>query len=399
MSKKKKKRMSAARDKPQKRGVAFFSDEAWGTLECLGYTRLSDNPEVTAAVDTIARLIGSMTIHLMENAEDGDIRIRNELSRKIDINPFSKMTRSNFIYWIVKTMMLSGRGNCVVWPETVGGIIRDLKPVPSELVSFIPEGIWDYRVLAGVQEYEPDEVLHFAMNPDDYYPWMGTGYHVALADVANNLKQAAATEKGFMSSKWKPSIIVKVDALTDEFSSPEGRRRLLADYIDTADAGEPWMIPAEQFSVEQVKPLTLSDLALADFVTLDKKTVAAVLGVPAFVLGVGDFKRDEWNNFINTKIMPVAQIIEQELTKKLIIGNTWFFRFNSRSLYNYDIRELAAVADDQYVRGIMTGNEVRNWLNLSPMEGLNDLIILENYIPRGMIGDQNKLNGGEGSGS
>ena len=399
MGKKKKNNIAAARDKPQKRSVAFFSDTAWESLKCMGYTRLSDNPEISAAIDTVARLIGSMTIYLMENAEDGDIRIRNELSRKIDINPFSKMTRSNFIYWIVKTMMLSGNGNCVVWPETVGGIIRDLKPIPPGLVSFLPEGIWDYRVMAGGQEYEPNEVLHFALNPDEYYPWMGTGYRVALSDVANNLKQAAATEKGFMSSKWKPSIIVKIDADGDGFASPEGRRELLDDYIKTTEAGEPWLIPSEQFSVEQVKPLTLSDLALADFVTLDKKTVAAVLGVPAFVLGVGDFKRDEWNNFINTKIMPVAQIIEQELTKKLIIGNTWFFRFNSRSLYNYDIRELAAVADDQYIRGIMTGNEVRNWLNLSPMEGLNDLIILENYIPRGMIGDQNKLNGGEGSGS
>ena len=88
-----------------------------------------------------------------------------------------------------------------------------------------------------------------------------------------------------MSSKWKPSIIVKVDALTDEFSDPEGRKKLLDDYAMSGEAGEPWLIPAEQFSVEQVRPLTLSDLALDAMVTLDKRTVASVLGIPPFVLG------------------------------------------------------------------------------------------------------------------
>ena len=41
-----------------------------------------------------------------------------------------------------------------------------------------------------------------------------------------------------------------------EFSSPEGRRKLLNEYAGSAEAGEPWLIPAEQFSVEQVKPLS-----------------------------------------------------------------------------------------------------------------------------------------------
>ena len=76
-------------------------------------------------------------------------------------------------------------------------------------------------MIAG-REYEPDEILHFALNPGSYYPWMGQGYTVALSDVANNLKQAAATEKGFMQSKWKPSIIVKVDALTEELQARRG---------------------------------------------------------------------------------------------------------------------------------------------------------------------------------
>lgn len=398
MNKRQSKKMKARAEPVNKQTISWLcSQEAFDTLTCQGYTSLDHNPEIITAVNKIAKLIGSMTIHLMKNTDDGDVRVKNELSRKIDINPNSNMTRSAFIQWIVNTLFLYGDGNAVVYPKFSRGYLRDLKPMPAAMVAFIPEGIWDYKVLLNGQEYDPDRVLHFVLNPGNYYPWRGTGLQVALKDVANNLKQAAVTEKGFMSSKWKPSIIVKVDALTEEFSSPAGRRQLLSDYIDTTQAGEPWMIPAEQFEIEQIKPLSLSDLALADMVQLDKKTVASILGVPPFVLGVGEFKREEWNNFINSTIMPLAQMIEQELTKKLLYSPEFYFRFNPRSLYNYELRDLAAIADDQYIRGIMTGNEARSWLGLPPMDGLDQLVILENYLPIDRIGDQKKLvqNGGE----
>ena len=397
LSKRKNRTKPKARAEPaQKRSVAFVMPGDWDTLECMGYTTLAHNPEIVAAVDTIARLIGSMTIHLMENTKDGDVRIRDELSRKVDINPNSNMTRSNFIHWIVKSLFLDGNGNVIVWPDTRRGILRDLNPVPPSVVSFLPDG-WGYKVVLNGKEYSPDKLLHFVMNPSGNTPWKGEGYRVVLADVANNLKQAARTEKGFMESKWKPSIIVKVDALVEEFSSPEGRKKLLDSYASSAEVGEPWLIPSEQFSVEQVKPLTLSDLALSDMVTLDKKTVASIIGVPSFVLGVGTFNRDEWNNFINSQIMPIARMIEQELTKKLLYSPNRFFRFNSWSLFSYSITELVSAGSEMVDRLALRRNEWRSWVNMPPDPEMNELIALENYLPASKLGDQKKLiqDGGE----
>lgn len=387
-----------ARDEPaQKRSLVWVADQnSWKSLECTGYVPLSQNPEVCTAVDTIARLIGSMTIHLMRNTSAGDVRVIDELAKKVDINPNQNLTRSEFVRWIVRTMMLDGDGNAVVYPKTRAGYLKDLIPIPAAYTAFVPDGEYGYKIMISGQEYKPDRVLHFRCNPGRFYPWLGEGYRLTLADVAQNLRQAAATEKGFMSSEYKPSLIIKVDALVDEFSSPEGRDKLLESYCRAGQAGEPWLIPAQQFDVQQVKPLTLSDLALADFVKLDKQTVASILGIPSFVLGVGDFSRDAWNSFINTTIMPMAQNIQQELTQKLLISPDLYFRFNSWSLYSYSMTEMVEAGGQMVDRMALRRNEWRDWLGLPPDPDMDDLLALENYVPADRLGDQAKLNGGDG---
>lgn len=362
------------------------------TLVCSGYTSLADNPEVFTACRKIASLISSMPIMLMENDDSGDIRIFNELSRKLDIEPNRNMTRRTFIEAVVMNMLLYGKGNSVVKVYTSRGYISNLEPISASRVSFLPPVTGSkYQIFIDGKAYDPNDVLHFVDNPDRFYPWKGKGLTVVLSDVANNLKQASATKKGFMSTKWKPSIVVKVDAMIDEFASPAGRQKLLDSYVKSSEAGEPWLIPADQFDVTTIKPLSLADLAISDSVEIDKRTVAAIIGVPPFVLGVGDYDKDAWNAFINNTVRVIAQEIEQELTKKLILNPKWYLKFNILSLMDWDIKTIADVFGSLSDRGFVTGNEVRDRIGMSPVDGLDEFRILENYIPYDMSGLQKKL--------
>lgn len=357
-----------------------------------GYTNLEDCPEITAGCLKIAQLIGSITIHLMNNRENGDERIINELSRMIDIEPTPELTRQKFIEFVVMTMQLKGRGNAVVLPHTRAGYLRRLEPIAADRVAFIPEGRTKYKVQIDGRTFDPRDVLHFTFNPDLLYPWKGKGINTTIDEVAHGLRQAQATKTGFLASEYKPSMIIKVDAMDANFDTPEKRDKLLDKYVASTSAGRPWVVPAEQLDIQTVKPLTLSDLAIADDITIDKKTVASILGVPAFVLGVGEYKQSEWNNFIQNTIGPICTSMQQEMTKKLITSPNWYLKFNTLSLMDWDIKTITNVFCQLNDRGIVDGNEVRDRLGMSPREGLDELVRLENYIPADMAGAQKKLN-------
>ena len=363
-----------------------------------GYHRLIDSPDVLAAVGGLADIVSNATIQLFRNAENGDIRVRNELSRFVDIHPWRYGGRKDWVEWIVETMLLSPCGSAFVLPQTQGGLLVDLTPMPGATVASADGGLTYFVTWRG-KVYDPADVLHFKYRPDPDQPWLGLGLRASLRDVTGNLRQASATKKGFMSDKWKPSVIVKVDGLSDEFSDEAGRKRLMSEYLQNSEAGAPWIIPAELMDIQQVKPLSLSDLALKDGVELDKREVAAIVGVTPYMLGVGNYSDADHNHMIRTTATSIANIICSELTRKLLLSPDWYFKMSVRRLYSYTLKDLADVSTGLYVKGIMSGNESRDWLDLSPVDGLDERVILENYIPANMIGNQKKLEqGGEGNG-
>lgn len=389
------------RDAPQKRSMSWLcSPQAYAILTSDGYTKLSDCPEVRMCVHAYADLVSDMTVYLMRNTDKGDVRVKNALSRKVDIDPCRMLkTRKTFIYNLVWTLMLSGDGNQVTFPRYgAAGELLDLDPFPPSKVRFeaTENG---YQIVCGQRVYSPEEVLHFVLNPHPEHPWMGTGYRTVLRDVVRGIKQAGTTKQALLESP-NPSIIVKVDGLTEEFASAEGRQTLGKQYLDSSENGRPWFVPAEAFEIQQVKPLTLNDLALAKNLEIDKRTVAGIFGVPPFLVGIGEFDKDAYNNFIGTKIMSVAQVIQQELTRGLLYSPDYYWWLNPRSLYSYSISEITVIGAEMVDRMAMRRNEWRAWVGMTPDDEMEELLALENYIPADRLGDQKKLTGGnDGGGS
>lgn len=379
------------RDAPRAVGIVTQTD--WDLLFAGGYVPLYSCPEVAMCVDAIADLVSNMTLRLMRNTDTGDVRVVNGLSRAIDIMPNAYQNRKAFVYNIVSTLLTVGNGNCVVVPRfDADGNLLSLMPARPSSVMFDDLPDEGYKIRVGQTVYSPDEILHFAINPDPERPWIGRGRSVSLSSIVDCINQANATKTALQKSP-APSIVMKVDGLTEDLSSRDGRQKMIDRFVDSNDRGVPWIIPAETMELQQIKPLTVSDLAIKENLELDIKRIAGIYRVPAFMVGVGDFNRDEYDNFITTTVMSIAQVIEQELTRKLLYSPDYHITFNPRSLHSYSITELVSAGKELVDRMAMRRNEWRDWLGLSPDEDMEELLALENYIPADRLGDQKKLKG------
>ena len=93
---------------------------------------------------------------------------------------------------------------------------------------------------------------------------------------------------------------------------------------------------------------------------------------------------------MQTKVRSIAQIIQQELTRTLIVSPKWYLVLNFWSLLDYDLKSTSDILLSGADRGYVNGDEWRDRMHMAPA-GLKEFKVLENYIPADMSGNQKKL--------
>lgn len=360
-----------------------------------GYVRFDNYPDVKVCIKIYADLISSMTIHLMKNTDSGDIRIKNGLSRLLDIEPYKYTTRKTLMYKVVEELLLTG--NSILLPaydfQGKENYLRELKPIAQSQVTYKSLDDSGYSVIYNKHEFQHDEILHFVNIPNIETPYKGESFKIYLNDVLNSLKRGQEIKTDYYTKHYKPSIVFSFNTDADLFDGDEQREELHDKWLKTKP-GTPYILPAALIDFKSFPAMSLSDMALDANIKLDKTEIANIFGIPPFLVGIGTFNKEEYNNFINTRINPICKEIEQEMTRKIILSPDYYVKLNIDSIKVFNQEAWYDFMLNAKTKGIYNANEIRVDTGYEPIDtpAMNEFNILENYIPVDKIGSQKKLN-------
>ena len=351
--------------------------------DCNSYTPLLKNDAVYSCINYIAKLVASLSIKQYEYMETGGkVSIYDGITRKLNDTPNEKQTRYAFIYELVSTILADGVAYAIMIPQTVT-VEGEKKLGIGEIILVDGVGFDGENYIVDNQIIEPKDIMVFESSTIDVT--MGS----LLKSILNNLKLADETKSVFYGGAYMPNLIFKMNSESDIWSEEERTfndegapiitQPIVQKIIDRffkPKKGDPMLIPDQLFDVEQVKPLSLKDIAINESVQLDKKRISSIFGVSAYVVGEGTFNKDEFQHDVITTITPLCVMIEKEITRKILKSPMRAFSFNVDSLLRGNVAERTALYTSLTNASAIKTNEIREREGLDWIEGGDEIIVV-----------------------
>jgi HK97 family phage portal protein len=362
------------------------------------------NSIVYRCVNEIAK--GASAVPFMVKAGDQVLDshpIVTLLSRPNPLQSHSEFFNSTFGF-----LLLSGNAYILKVGSEVGApkelhLLRPDRMVIKGGANPIPER-YDYVINGRVHASYPidersgfSDVKHIKLwNPlDDYY---GLSPMSAAALEVDQHNMAGKHNINLLSNGARPSgaVIFKPqdDAGISVNLSESQRQQLLTDlnnrFSGTANAGRPLLLEGD-FDWKEMG-LSPKDMDFLNLKHMSATDIAMCFGVPSQLVGVPDAQT--YSNVAEARLALYEETIIPHLRKLESDLNEWLVPLYGENLeFCFDIDKIPALAERTRriyenvtiaVReGIMTRNEAREQLGLSPMDGADDLYISATLFPLG----------------
>lgn len=325
---------------------------------------------VHRAVNLISRSCGILPISLYQKTEDGKHTIDNDLIWIVNNEPNEVQTRYTFFKQIMQDVLLTGNGYGLIMRE--GTKVKEIRYIkPSYVVIKWNEA--DYKVSYDIKGYgvkQSYEVLHFFSESDD-----GIQGKSILKSAGDTLELAAdsnRTARKFFKNGMGISGILKFKNLLNDKQRNE-IRTAWSTSMSTGDGGIAILGNDADFQSVSLDPKNSQLLESRQFNVAE---IARFFDMNPCMLGTdSNYNQIEaaMIGFLQECLQPVLTMIEQELNRKLLLRRErmqgYYFSFDTSDLLRCTKKDLSEWMTKLVSNGLATPNELREKLDLKPMDG------------------------------
>lgn len=349
---------------------------------------------VNRCVKVIMDAVASLPIRIYVTDADGYKReVRNDLSWLLGKKPNGKMNSFTFFSLIVKDILLNGNAYALIVREN--GKIVALKYIsPSKVTIYESNSGVEYE-LNGVKERIPaEDMLHFMNFTDNGVYGISVLQHAARALSISDFGDKSA--ENFYKSGGCTSGFLKFDGP----SNSKQREEVLAAW--NSSTGGPnngpngiAVLPANvSYTQLSVSPADAQLLESRKFEVIDICRFFGVSPTKCFDMEKATYSNVEATElaFLNDTLRPLLAKIETELETKLFGRNDNFdIKFDVRELLRTDKNSQSEYFTKLFNLGVMTTNEIRKELDLTPVEGGDEPLVQVNLAKLKNIGNLDNL--------
>lgn len=350
---------------------------------------------VNGCVNAIAKSISTLPINIYNTDEQGfnNIIYQHPLLKLLNKQPSKNITKYNFFYKIIDSILLKGNGYALIIRDNKGTVTA-LRYIHPERVTVTYNEIADvitYYVAGYNQPIASENILHFWQYSNDNVNGLSViNYAVntlkSSSDAENhsaNFFRSGAAYSGYLTVQGNPSPQQKQDAKNSWNSAMNGTDGNAVPIIDSGLEFHKISVDAKDSQLIETRNFNLSE-------------VCRFFNVPPQI--IFDFNKSSYSTLEQVNLMflqqclnPLLFCIEQELNRKLFLGSEADYlsvSFDRRELKNTDKVSTAQYYKDLFVNGILTQNEVRKELNLDNVENGDKF-----YLQLNMTTTDNIING------
>lgn len=336
---------------------------------------------VRSAVDAIARNAAKLKAKHIRREGNSIVHVGGQIEKLLTIRPNPNMNAYDFFYKLVTTLMLDN--NAFAYPVWDGSNLVAIWPVNCTMAEFLEDASQTIYVKfhfadGGSVVLPYSDVIHLRRHFYD---------NDLLGDISkpiNAVLEAIHTTNEGLAQAVKTSAylrgILKYQGMLKEEDIKANRDRFVKEYLGVQNSGGVAALDAKaEYIPLNNDPKVINAAQMKEL----RDAVYRYFGVNENIV-MGRYNEDEWDAFYESTIEPIAVQMSLEFTSKLFtereIGFGNEIVFESNRLQYASTRTKTTLISSLLPLGVLTINEIREILNLAPVEDGDKRLVSLNFV-------------------